>query len=90
MNKKELVAAVAEKAGLSAREASDVLDSLIEVIDGELVKGGEVKLSGFGVFAVRTRAARKGTNPSTGAQITIPEAKAVVFKASKNLKLRVH
>lgn len=90
MNKKELVAAVAAESGVSARLAAGVVDVVLGVIEKALVGGEEVKLSSFGVFAVRSRAARVGTNPASGKRITIPASKTVVFKASKNLKSSVN
>lgn len=89
MNKAELVLAVAEKVGVSKREAEEVVDTLLGEVTNALLKGEEVKLTGFGTLSVKTRAERVGTNPSTGAKITIPAAKTVAFKVSKALKERL-
>ncbi len=86
MNKKELVAAIAAKAGITNAAADKALVALIDTVGAELKKGGKVQLVGFGTFEVRERAARKGINPLTKQPITIAAAKAPVFKAGKALK----
>lgn len=89
MNKRELTAVLAEKQGLSLKEAGLAVDELVEALAGALAKGEEVKLAGFGTFAVKNRAARKGMVPGTDKVIQIPAKKAVVFRASKSLKERI-
>lgn len=86
MNRVELVASIAEKSGITKKDAEAVLSATIESIAGALKKGDKVQLVGFGTFEVRARAARKGRNPSTGKEITIPAAKIPAFKAGKALK----
>ena len=86
MNKNELIKAAAEKADVSTRDAEAVLDEVIEIVTNALLKGEAVKLSGFGVFEKKVRAARVGTNPATGDKINIPASNNVVFKPSKSLK----
>jgi DNA-binding protein HU-beta len=86
MNKTELVAAIAEKAGLSKKDADKALAATIDAIAAELKKGEKVQLVGFGTFEIRERAAREGVNPQTGAKIKIAAAKNPVFKAGKALK----
>ncbi|MBQ0110719.1 MAG: HU family DNA-binding protein [Oscillospiraceae bacterium] len=86
MNKTELIAAVADKAGISKKDADKALAAVIDTITASLKKGDKVALIGFGNFEVRTRAARKGINPQTGKQINIAASKAPVFKAGKALK----
>lgn len=86
MNKAQLVAAVAEKAGLSKKDAELALNAFFEEITGALKKGDKIQLVGFGSFEVRERAARKGRNPQTKKEITIPASKLPVFKAGKALK----
>ena len=76
MNKTELIAAIAEKA----------LAAFIESVEGALAKNDKVQLVGFGTFEVKTRAARKGRNPRTKQEITIPASKAPAFKAGKAFK----
>lgn len=90
MNKAELVEKIAVKAEISKKEAELALNAAVELIEKALVKGEEVKLSGFGSFARKARAARVGTNPATGAKIKIPASKAVVFKPAKALKEAVN
>ena len=86
MNKKELVAAIAEKAEIKKVDAEVALNAIVEVISNELSNGEEVALSGLGKFEVRERAARSGRNPQTGEAISIPATKALGFKAAKALK----
>ena len=86
MNKKELVAAIAEKSDLSKKDAESALNATLAVITAELEKGNDVQLTGFGTFSVKTRAPREGKNPRTGEMIAIPETNAPTFKAGKALK----
>lgn len=86
MNKSELVAVVAEKAGIKKTEADKALAALIDTIGAELKNGNKIQLVGFGTFEVRERAARTGINPKTKEQITIAASKAPVFKAGKAFK----
>ena len=86
MNKTELVAAMAEKSGLSKKSAEAALNALTSAVEGALKKGDKVQLVGFGTFEVRERAARTGRNPQTGAQIKIAASKNPAFKAGKALK----
>ena len=86
MNKTELIAAVAEKAELSKKDADKAVNAVIEAITDAMVNGDKVQLVGFGTFEVRDRAAREGKNPSTGEKINIPATKVPAFKAGKALK----
>ena len=86
MNKSDLVAAMAEKAEMSKKDAEKALKAFEEVVTNELASNGKVQLVGFGSFEVRKRAARKGRNPQTKEEIKIPASKAPVFKAGKALK----
>lgn len=86
MNKMELVAAIAEKTGITKKSADESLKALIDTVTDALVKGDKVQLVGFGSFEVRKRAARKGRNPQTKEEIKIPASKSPVFKAGKALK----
>ena len=86
MNKTELVANVAEKAGLSKKDAEKALSAVIESIEEALVEGDKVQLIGFGTFEVKDRAARTGRNPQTGKEIKIAASRNPVFKAGKALK----
>lgn len=89
MNKAELVQAAAVKAEVSHRDAEKVVDAVLELIEEQLVAGEAVKISGFGIFEKKERAARIGTNPATGQKIEIPAAKSVVFKPSRGLKEKI-
>lgn len=86
MNKTELVAAVAEKTGLTKKDAERIVNATLETITDTLTKGDKVQLSGFGIFDVKKREARVGRNPRTKESIQIPATKQPVFKASKTLK----
>lgn len=86
MNKTELVAAVAAKAGLTKKDAERVVNATLETITESLVEGDKVNISGFGIFEVKNREARVGRNPRTKETIQIPAAKLPAFKASKTLK----
>lgn len=86
MNKTELVAAMAEQAGLSKKDAEAAVKAFTEVISDELKKGGKIQLVGFGTFEVSERAAREGRNPKTGATMKIEASKTPKFKAGKALK----
>ena len=86
MNKTELIAAVAEKTGMTKKDAERVINATIETIEGGLVKGDKVQISGFGIFEVKAREARVGRNPRTKETIQIPATKLPVFKAAKALK----
>ena len=86
MNKAELVAAMAEKAELSKKDAEAALKAFTDVVAEELKKGEKIQLVGFGTFEVSERAARTGRNPQTGKTMKIEACKAPKFKAGKALK----
>ena len=86
MNKTELVAVVAEKSGITKKDAERVVSATFETITAQLMKGEKVQISGFGIFAVNKREARVGRNPRTKEAIEIPASNAPVFKPSKALK----
>lgn len=86
MNKSELIDAMAESSGLTKADAGRALDGFLDAVTSELSNGGSLALVGFGTFAVKERAERKGRNPQTGAEITIKAAKIPSFKAGKTLK----
>ena len=86
MNKTELIAAVAEKTGLTKKDAERVVSATFETITASMMKGDKVSVSGFGIFEVKTREARIGRNPRTKEEIKIPATKLPAFKASKTLK----
>ena len=86
MNKTELVAAMAEKAEISKKDAEKALKAFTEVVAGELKNDGKIQLVGFGTFEVSHRAAREGRNPQSGKVMKIAASKAPKFKAGKALK----
>lgn len=86
MNKKELVAAVADKCEMKKSDAEKVLEAFTEVVAEELKNGGKVALVGFGTFEVAERAEREGRNPKSGETMMIPASRNPKFKAGKALK----
>lgn len=86
MNKTELIAAMAEKAEMSKKDAEKALIAFTNVVADTLVDGDRVSITGFGTFEVVERAARTGRNPQTGEAIQIPASKSPKFKAGKALK----
>lgn len=90
MNKTELVAAVAEQAGLSKKDAEAAVKAFTDVVAEALKAGDKIQLVGFGTFEVSERAAREGRNPRTGETMTIEASKTPKFKAGKALKDQVN
>ena len=86
MNKNDLVQKLAERTGLAKIDAQKAVDGVFDVITECLKSGDEVRVTGFGVFVVSSRAGGKGRNPQTGAEITIKASKAPRFRAGKPLK----
>lgn len=86
MNKTELIAIVAEKTGLTKKDAERALSATFETVTESLTKGDKVQIAGFGVFEVKNREARVGRNPRTKESIEIPATRLPAFKASKTLK----
>jgi DNA-binding protein HU-beta len=90
VNKTELIAKVAEKTQMTKKDATQSVEAVLEAITEALKNGEKVQLIGFGNFEVRERAARKGRNPQTGKEITIPASKVPAFKPGKALKDEVN
>lgn len=86
MTKADLVAQVSKKADLTAKAAKDAVGAVFNTMSDALKRGEKVVVTGFGTFMVRRRAARKGRNPQTGAEIQIPATKTPGFTAGKSLK----
>ena len=86
MNKTDLIASVAEKSGLTKKDAEKAVVALLASVEGALSGGDKVQLVGFGTFETRERAARKGRNPQTGEELDIAAARVPVFKAGKALR----
>ena len=86
MNKSELIAKIAEKSELSKKDAEKALNAFVDSVTDALVAGDKVVLVGFGSFETKQRAARKGKNPQTGAEIDIPATTVPAFKVGKALK----
>lgn len=94
MNKTELIATIAKKASISAREARNIIDTLFSpgkegLIASALISGKKVQITGFGTFETRKRKAREGRNPQTGERIKIAASRFPAFHAGKALKDRV-
>ena len=85
-NKNDLIGVVAEKAGLTKAQAGEAVDAVFDAITSSLKSGDEVRLVGFGTFAVSKRKATVGRNPATGADINIPASNQAKFKPGKGLK----
>ena len=90
MNKAELVEAIAKKTTSTKASVETTLDALMETVTAALGKGDSVALIGFGTFSVSKRAARKGRNPATGAEIKIPASKVAKFSSGAKLKKAVN
>ncbi|MBE6947932.1 MAG: HU family DNA-binding protein [Ruminococcaceae bacterium] len=86
MNKTELIAATAERAGLTKKDAERAVNAAIDAITASLVAGEKVQVAGFGIFEAKKREARTGRNPRTKETIQIPATCVPTFKASKSLK----
>jgi DNA-binding protein HU-beta len=86
MSKQDLIARVADMAGMTKVDAAKAVDAVSGVVTAALKKGEKVTWTGFGTFEVRSRAARTGRNPQTGAPLHIPATKTPAFKAGKSLK----
>ena len=86
MNKTELIAVVAQKTGLTKKDAERVVSATVDTIIDTMAKGEKVQISGFGIFEAKSREARVGRNPRTKQTIEIPATRLPAFKASKTLK----
>ncbi len=89
MNKAELIAKIAEDAGITKTQANATVDAFVDAVTKTLKKGDKVTLVGFGTFSVSKRAARNGRNPQTGAVIKIKAKKVAKFKAGKELSSKI-
>ena len=86
LTKAQLAELLFEQIGLNKRESKDMIDAFFDLIADSLVEGGDVKISGFGNFQIRTKAPRPGRNPRTGTTLTIKGAKVPKFRPGKSLK----
>jgi DNA-binding protein HU-beta len=89
MNKAELIAKIADDAGITKTQANATIDAFVDAVTKTLKKGDKVTLVGFGTFSVSKRAARNGRNPQTGAVIKIKAKKVAKFKAGKDLSSKI-
>ncbi|MBI4689658.1 MAG: integration host factor subunit alpha [Nitrospirae bacterium] len=86
MTKADIADAIFEKVGLSKKEAQDIIEIIFETLKQTLKEGESVKISSFGTFHVRKKAARRGRNPKTGEDLEISPRKVITFRASNKLK----
>jgi DNA-binding protein HU-beta len=86
MNKTDLIKSISDSTGLKQTEATRLVDAVFDTISASLRKGEQVAISGFGTFVAKTRAAREGRNPSTGATIHIPARTSAAFKPATVMK----
>jgi DNA-binding protein HU-beta len=86
MNKTELIAAVADKSGMSKKDADNAVNAVIDTIVATVATDEKVQIVGFGTFEVRSRSERQGRDPRTNSPITIPASKVPAFKAGKAFK----
>ena len=86
MNKTELIAAAAERSGMTKKDTEKALNAALDAITAALVAGDKVQVSGFGIFEVKVREARMGRNPHTGEAMEIAASRVPAFKASKTMK----
>ncbi len=86
LTKAQLSEMLFEQIGLNKRESKDMIDAFFDLVADRLVNGEDVKISGFGNFQIRTKAARPGRNPRTGELIPIEARRVVTFHASHKLK----
>jgi DNA-binding protein HU-beta len=89
VTKSEFVDQVADRAGLSKKDAGDAVDAFLETVEATLRRGGDVVFSGFGKFSVSNRSAREGRNPATGERIYIQASRVPKFSAGAALKKAV-
>jgi integration host factor subunit alpha len=90
MTKADIVERIYEKVGFSKKEATDVVESIFELLKGRLQQGEKVKISGFGNFIINTKRPRKGRNPQTGDEIIISGRRVLSFKPSPVLKKSIN
>lgn len=86
MNKEQLVNAIAERAGLTKKDANAALEAFVNVVESAVANGDKVQLVGFGSFEARQRSARRGRNPQTGAELEIPATTVPAFKPGHTFK----
>jgi len=90
MNRSDLFEVVHEKTGMTKKASEEAVSLILDTIKDSLDSGETVKISGFGVFEVRTKKARKGRNPQTGEEVIIPQRRVVSFRASQLMKERLN
>jgi len=89
VTKSEFVDQIADRAGLSKKDAASAVDAFLDTVESTLSRGSEITFSGFGKFSVSHRSAREGRNPATGARIQIAASRVPKFTAGAGLKKAV-
>ncbi len=89
LTKAQLADLLFDQIGLNKRESKDMIDAFFDLVTDSLVEGNDVRISGFGNFQIRTKAARPGRNPRTGEPVSIEARRVVTFHASPKLKEQV-
>jgi integration host factor subunit alpha len=90
LTKKEIVDSIQEQLGLNRKQASEIVETILESMKSSLVRGEDVLVSGFGKFCVKEKAERKGRNPATGEPMLLDARKVVTFKCSGKLRKKVN
>ena len=90
MNKQQLIDAVAQSTSMTKKDSASAVSAILDVITEALASGDDVKITGFGSFEIKTREARTGRNPKTGAPVDIPASKYISFSAGSVLKDKVN
>ncbi|MBW1693301.1 MAG: integration host factor subunit alpha [Deltaproteobacteria bacterium] len=90
LTKAHLIEAIAKENGFPRKKSSDVVENLLEIIKSKLESGEDVLISGFGKFCVKQKSERRGRNPATGGDMTLPPRKVVTFKCSGRLRDKIN
>ena len=89
LTKADIIEAIQKENGYSLKQSTEVTETLLEIIKQSLESGGDVMISGFGKFQVKPKKERRGRNPATGMDLTLPPRRVVTFKCSNKLKARI-
>ena len=90
MTKKEFIDKVSERTGLTKKDAASAVNAVFEILKERLTQGDRITILGFGTFSISQRSERKGRNPQTGEEMTIPAKRVAKFKPSANLNARIN
>ncbi len=90
LTKTDIIEAIQKENGYSRKQSTEVTEILLEIIKQSLESGEDVMISGFGEFHVKTKKQRRGRNPATGADLTLPPRRVITFKCSGTLRDRIN